>query len=92
MIRDKEEVNKAEAKLNEWVENYYNEHKSSEGYIKAFTEEVDIMHENQLFDKVGPHMGQIKRVCNPQTGLIIMNMTNLSHMLPRIYKRFVQWI
>jgi DNA polymerase I-like protein with 3'-5' exonuclease and polymerase domains len=70
MIRDKEEVNKAEAKLNEWVENYYNEHKSSEGYIKACTEEVDIMHENQLFDKVGPHMGQIKRVCNPQTGLI----------------------
>lgn len=70
MIRDKEEVNKAEAKLNEWVENYYNEHKSSEGYIRACTEEVDIMHENQLFDKVGPHMGQIKRVCNPQTGLI----------------------
>lgn len=32
-----EEVNKAEAKLNEWVENYYNEHKSSEGYIKACT-------------------------------------------------------
>lgn len=70
MIRDKEEVNKAEAKLNEWVENYYNEHKSSEGYVKACTEEVDIMHENQLFDKVGPHMGQIRRVCNPQTGLI----------------------
>lgn len=71
MSRDKEEVNKAEAALNKWVEDYYEEHKSStEGYIRVSTEEVPIMEEFKLFDSLNNNMSNVKRVQNPQTGLI----------------------
>lgn len=70
MAKDREKVNAAEAKLNGWVEDYYKNHMSSDGYVRVSTKEVGFREENKLFDSLSPTAQKVKRVTNYQTGLI----------------------
>lgn len=74
MARDLQAVVTAEAKLNRWVEDYYTENKGTiPGTIVSSTEEVPLMEEIKLLDKI-PNKGKIKRVFNRETGMVKYQM------------------
>lgn len=74
MARDLQAVVTAEAKLNRWVEDYYTENKGTiPGTVVSSTEEVPLMEEIKLLDKI-PNKGKIKRVFNRETGMVRYQM------------------
>lgn len=70
MARDLQVVVTAEAKLNRWVEDYYTENKGTiPGTVTTSTEEVPLMEEIKLLDKI-PNKGQIRRVFNREANMV----------------------
>lgn len=67
MGRDLQAVADSESKLNKWVEDYYVQHKGSiPGNVASYTEEVPLMEEIKLIDKI-PDKGKVKRIYNQET-------------------------
>lgn len=72
MLKDKEKEIEAKKKLDEWVENYYSEHRGSKpGFIKGFTKEVPLMKEIELLDTIPmDNKASVKRIHNQETGKV----------------------
>ena len=70
MAKDQEAVREYENELNKWIEDYYVEHEGTKkGFISLYTEEVPLMDEVKLLDKV-PADSEVKRIFNKDTNTV----------------------